>query len=381
MAWANSVAITVDHTKVPSTQTNFPVLFTGIYPQLAWTAFGGAVTSSSGFDIIFASDSAGASPLSFERVQWIRQTGACEFCIKIPSLSSSTDTTFYILFGNAAVTTEQATPAAVWDSNFKGVWHVAATYGMSVTDSTANANSGIAGNNGVSLPSIALGKFGRAGSFNTSQAIYLPPMGLSTNFTISAWINPVVSGSSMSIFAGASNQTVQFRWNGALLQLQLIKQQIANIATSTGTWSANTWMLAVLTYDSSGVAAFYINGAAAGGATSLQTFTAPNMYIGYSSNSGENFNGVVDEVRVSTSLRSASWITTEYNNGNSPSTFYSTSLTTSSPSNPWGPFFTAPNLPTPMSDAGRSAKHQPVKAPSPAVVTGGGGSANYGYTA
>ena len=33
--------------------------------------------------------------------------------------------------------------------------------------------------------------------------------------------------------------------------------------------------------------------------------------------------GTIDEVRISNSARSVAWITTEYNNQNSPSSFYS----------------------------------------------------------
>ena len=35
------------------------------------------------------------------------------------------------------------------------------------------------------------------------------------------------------------------------------------------------------------------------------------------------WNGIIDECRISNSVRSADWIATEYNNQNSPSTFYS----------------------------------------------------------
>jgi hypothetical protein len=35
------------------------------------------------------------------------------------------------------------------------------------------------------------------------------------------------------------------------------------------------------------------------------------------------FDGILDEVRISNSARSAFWISTEYNNQNSPATFYS----------------------------------------------------------
>jgi hypothetical protein len=38
-------------------------------------------------------------------------------------------------------------------------------------------------------------------------------------------------------------------------------------------------------------------------------------------NSGNYFNGIIDETRVSMTARSAGWIQTEYNNQNSPDTF------------------------------------------------------------
>ncbi len=48
---------------------------------------------------------------------------------------------------------------------------------------------------------------------------------------------------------------------------------------------------------------------------------------------GIYLDGIIDEVRVSNKARSADWITTSYNNQNSPSTFYVVSLQETSPGN------------------------------------------------
>src|SRR5687768_9845668 len=69
-AWANGYSyrrtITIDRTKVPNTdQTNFPMLITGTFSYLATAANGGNVQNSSGFDIIFTSDAAGSTLLSW----------------------------------------------------------------------------------------------------------------------------------------------------------------------------------------------------------------------------------------------------------------------------------------------------------------------------
>src|SRR6266571_1857589 len=76
------VPVTIDHTKVPSDQTNFPVFICAngaastncdsaahtnlSIPDLKTTGNGGQVTSSSGFDIGFFSDTACLTSLSYE---------------------------------------------------------------------------------------------------------------------------------------------------------------------------------------------------------------------------------------------------------------------------------------------------------------------------
>jgi hypothetical protein len=44
--------------------------------------------------------------------------------------------------------------------------------------------------------------------------------------------------------------------------------------------------------------------------------------IGYHQAWNEYYDGLLDEVRISTTVRSADWVATEYNNQSSPSTFY-----------------------------------------------------------
>jgi hypothetical protein len=46
--------ITVNSGQVPSTQSNFPMLFYGTFSQLKTVAHGGDVTNANGYDIIFS---------------------------------------------------------------------------------------------------------------------------------------------------------------------------------------------------------------------------------------------------------------------------------------------------------------------------------------
>ena len=71
----------------------------------------------------------------------------------------------------------------------------------------------------------------------------------------------------------------------------------------------------------------YVDGVARGTTTYTQTIhyqNTLNTMIG-KHGAGQtyyDFNGVIDEVRASNSVRTAQWIATEYANQNSPGTFY-----------------------------------------------------------
>ena len=119
-----SRSITIADGQVPSTQTNFPVLFNSTDPLLKTTANGGHVTNANGYDIIFTSDAAGAQPLPFEIESYSGSTGTLIAWVQVPTLSSATNTVIYLFYGNSSITTSQANQTAVWDSNFKGVWHL-----------------------------------------------------------------------------------------------------------------------------------------------------------------------------------------------------------------------------------------------------------------
>ena len=145
-------AVTIDHTKVPNTdQSNFPFLFNTTDPAFATVANGGHVTSLNGNDIIFSSDPAGQNILNFEIEEYDPAHGKVIAWVQVPTVSHTTDTVIYVLFGNPSIVASQQNPAGVWDSNYMGVWHVANGTQLSLADSTSNGN--IATNNGATATS------------------------------------------------------------------------------------------------------------------------------------------------------------------------------------------------------------------------------------
>jgi hypothetical protein len=74
----------------------------------------------------------------------------------------------------------------------------------------------------------------------------------------------------------------------------------------------------------------YLNGALLSSETYLENAnygTFNNFGILHTNNeeTEEPFNGIIDEVRITTSPKSSNWIATEYKNQNDPRTFYSAS--------------------------------------------------------
>lgn len=79
----------------------------------------------------------------------------------------------------------------------------------------------------------------------------------------------------------------------------------------------NTWNHLVMTYDKVNLK-FYLNGSLVDSYAYNQNISTADFGLIL----GDDWEGLIDEVRVSSVARSADWVATLYNNQNSPSTFY-----------------------------------------------------------
>jgi len=233
-------------------------------------------------------------------------------------VSSTTDTPFYLFYGDPSITTDQSDPLNTWDFNFKAVYHLGNGTTLTATDSTG-------GNNGtlVNSPTATAGKISGAAHFvhSSSQAIGLANPGdfpIATAWTMETWVKPSTDGNAVIAWGGTSN-------NGPHLVLP-----------GNNTWRVGFWGGAdvngtgvdtsafhhiVGTFDGSSLR-LYKDGSLIAGpiAASPTTSSNPGAVIG-SAYGAFYFNGDLDELRISSTNRSAAWITTEYNNQNSPGTF------------------------------------------------------------
>lgn len=175
--------------------------------------------------------------------------------------------------------------------------------GSAAGDSSGNGNTG-AITNATWAPA---GKYGRALSFNGTNALVSIPssasLNLTTGMTLEAWVNPSVSRSSWGDIVWKADALYFLEGtstNGG--------RPAAGAKNASGTWTdaygpsalpVNTWTHLAATYDGSFVR-LYVNGvevAAAARTGNLLASTQP-LFIGGNTIYGYYFAGMIDDVRV-----------------------------------------------------------------------------------
>ena len=308
------------------------MLFAGTFTYLKTVSNGGNVTSSSGFDIVFTSDAGCTTVLPFEIDNYDGSSGAVAFWVQIASLSHTVDTVIYLCYDNSAVTTSQENAATVW-SSYAGVWHANAVGGVTaLVDSTgANSMPG-AGSGTITEVTGQIGKaFSYPGSPINSKS---SPTGLPSGNgarTLSLWFKMAgTSGGSYALFGWGAFATGQ-RWQPYYNSNRLIQDIGGNEVLFNWTFDTN-WHYLATTLPASGnlnQALMYLDGSAQTLTLETATVNTTNSSVQAAQLVGSSgtflLNGILDEIRVSSSVRPADWIATEYNNQNSPSTFYTIS--------------------------------------------------------
>jgi len=343
--WGYRMAITVDYTKIATTTaiTNFPIMISTTTPNLKFTGSGGHVGKNDGTDILVtASD--GTTKLNHEIETYNSTTGETILWVSsgATALSTSTNTTYYVYYGNSGAS-DQQNATAVWDSNYKGVWHLkedpAGTF-PPLKDSTSNAKHlGVQGSGGTQ--SSVTGQIGNAfynhknGQYSTLIASSTSPSGMGNGAqSIEGWVylNSIFSptdANKQQIFGRVRDNSYPYSYfllgmrdDGKLFSLTNQEGVLGNNTPSS--LATGQWYHLGLTKSGTTVK-IYING------TIELTDTDPYSNLDdapfvFGTMNNSNIYGAdakYDEVRMSNSARSDSWFKTEYNNQSSPGTFMS----------------------------------------------------------
>lgn len=337
-------SITIDHTKVPnSNQADFPVLV--CFNATGCTSAAGLNQSGGGAHVVntvsstvpythticadcIITDEDGSTVLDFEIERYVASTGELWAWVRIGTLRTASDYVLYLYYGKPSVTTDQSNPHGVWNSAYKGVWHLpdGGTLASPSPDSTTAANSATLN----FAPTVTTGKIDGAGIFaaSSTQSMSGSLSNVGLPVTISAWVRPFTGGTGTfdTVFShntAATNNGYRITiYDGGTHPALTFGGVAAYTFTNYSPSNNVTYYYAVTVSGNSGTAKGYLAaaGASMGASQSVSVGTmsgTPNVF-----SVGAIDWGWVDEVRISNVVRSADWITTEFNNQDSPTTFY-----------------------------------------------------------
>jgi hypothetical protein len=349
--WSSRVPITIASTSVAETLTDFPV-----YVDLSTLGpdFFSEVRADGGDIRVTTADGATEVPREVVAVNTGAGTGELHF--KAPTLSSTTDNTFYIYYGNA--TAEDYPVYHVNGAN--NVWtngYVFVSHDGAGTDSTSNDVQSTAFGT-ISLGG-ATGQLGSATQFNGSNARLSLDYSYNrtddlNNLTAQAWVRVPAAGGDWAIldfdrseyFTFAVGVPAPNTTNGEGPRLGFFTTDSSgqdDMWSTDATIRSDTWRYVAMTFDSlatndkkiylDGSLESQTDGHTAGlGGTDLRYGVVGDGSESdeYASADNADYNnyyyeGYIDELRYSEVTRSTNWIATEYTNQYTPASFYATS--------------------------------------------------------
>ncbi len=329
--WDYRKKITIHSSKVTADLTDFSVLISITDSDLQSKA------QSDGDDILFTTLN-GETKLDHEIESYNSTTGELIAWIRIPSLSSTTETEIYMYYGNSD-SADQSNPTGVWNNNYRGVWHLKEYpdgTADEIKDSTSYSNDGTSVGSMDSNDQVD-GKIDGSLEFDGSDD-YINigdqsslDMGTS-DLTIEAWIDVSTSPAQsyptiLSKGGGSAGEAgYWFYWYDSNNYLRFtIGDGSSRIeVNSVSSVKDGSWHHVVAVADRDGNGMIYIDGELDNSAdfSSKDGQSIDTASFFYISDSGSLvWEDGLDEVRISNTVRSWDWINASYNNQNSPSTF------------------------------------------------------------
>lgn len=326
--WQYRKQITIDHTQVLEDLTNFSVLVKTNDADLSSKA------QTDGGDIMFMNDIGVSTRIYHDLESYDASSGTLIVWVKIPFLSLTNDTVFYMYYGNPNCI-NQAYPEKTWDSNYEAVWHMNDASLTTITDSTSHEYIGT--KIAPYGPQQTTGKIGLGQDFDgtddgldyTSSIIPTGPK------TISVWMKKASDNSGgETMFASSTGGSWNDEGTAAFFGTSndgLLNWYMGNGASYSQFLSVRVlipdrtqWHLYTMIYDGSSLTVYTdatspLSNSTKSGIESNPTYT---LRIGirpiydYCA-----FHGTLDEFKISNIARSYEYIATEYNNQNEPTTF------------------------------------------------------------
>lgn len=323
--WGYRKKVTINHSQVQGSLYNFPVLINISDSDLQQKA------NSDGSDIAFISYEDNSTQYDYELEMYV--DGDLTAWVKIPHLSSTEDTRFWMYYGNDEATSQE-NPSQVWTDNYVGVWHFSETNdtnGAKRNDSTSFAND--ATTQGYDEDESKKGVVYNADYFDGTDYLeidYDQSLKMNdSNYTISIWMKS-------SDLWNTERILVEYgAWEEGTYQLTSmndsnVKTNFYGSSSTVGSHANqvlndNGWHYLVGTFDNTNdYLSTFFDGILINQTEELNSPDNKNlsMYIASREGSENNFTGFLDELRISKTPRNESWIQTSYNTVQNQTKFF-----------------------------------------------------------
>ncbi len=340
--WGRKCELLIQAAQVPGDLTYFPVLLTEVnLPSEMVDAGGSYHAEAGGGDIMFTSDDAGANHLACQIVTFTINSNPSlarvQIWVNVPYVSSSSNTPIWVWYNSPGKT--QPAPSdmygseAVWDTNYVVIQHMDEDPSGSapqMIDATSNNNDGSSYGN-MTPGDLVTGQIGNCLDFDgNNDYVNINHTGVTVTgkqITMESWMNLGSSNGNQNLLERGTNYALwEIRGGGTPYCV------FYNGSWQTGFrfghpagWFMSNWHHVACVYNGTQVIT-YIDGAqdrSYSYSSNLDPYSS-NYDLGLGLNAGWNdayYRGKIDEMRISKSARSATWIATQYNNQSSPSTF------------------------------------------------------------
>jgi len=330
--WTQYDVITIDVNNIDEALNNFPV-----YVDLSdlSSAFWGAVSDGGG-DIRVTTNETNPTELPREVVSASTTAETGELHFKADRISATIDTSFRIYYNGTSTDYASTTTFGaqnVWSNDYAAVWHMDddPTDGANTLfDSTVNAYNGTSSGT-MTSDDVITGKVGNAYQFDGTDdyvKISSSPIDTTAN-SVSGWIWIDLSKANHGIM---ETVTSGVRAGNPHFLLQENSGPLRSYIQTTGydefgSISTGSWEHFSVARTSSNETA-YLNGAEVinRSISSDGVNVEFNIGVGYDN----YFDGRIDNIRISTSTRTSSWISAEYINQSTTTDFYTLSTGTGS---------------------------------------------------
>ncbi len=292
--------------------TNFPALVV-LGPHIPGFDYADFIDEAGGDLRFLAAD--GSALLNYEIESW-DPSGLSHVWVQIPRFTNNCSVIARWGDPSAADPLPCATNGSVWSDGFLGVWHLAETQGAHRDSSPRLALSRVAH---VATQGAAEGVAGGCDDFDSALTNYvsLPDMGTSAQVTVECWVNLNAAPGAGDIGLVSSDP-----WGAGVTHFKTsssfqLKAQVyggTGVTSASDAVSVGTWFYAA--YTSTGGSAglkLFLNARLLGSGTGSAANNLTDINIAREYN-GRYLNARVDEVRVSSVVRSTNWLWAVYQN-------------------------------------------------------------------